>query len=196
MIAQALMYIIETLTELFVLAALVRFYAQAFRAPFRNPVTDFVVALTDWAVKPLRKIFPGMMGLDTASFLLAWVLLFAMFLAIFALRGWATVESAIFWPSLLLVSLVRLLKLSLYLLIGLLIVQAILSWTGPYHPLKPFFDAMTRPFLRPLRRIVPLVGGVDLSPLVLLILLQVVLMLPIAFLEFQADIVIRRLALQ
>ena len=62
-------------------------------------------------------------------------------------------------------------------------IEAVLSWVAPFHPIRPFFEALSRPFMRPLRRIVPLVGGVDLSPLVLLIVLQVVLMLPIALLE-------------
>jgi YggT family protein len=82
--------------------------------------------------------------------------------------------------------MVSLLKLSVYLLIGMVIVQAILSWVGPYHPLRPFFDAMVRPFIKPFQRIIPLIGGVDLSPFALLVTLQVVLMVPVAYLENSA----------
>jgi YggT family protein len=183
MIVQALVFVLETVFGLFTLAALARFYAQAFRAPFRNPLTDFVVALTDFMVKPLRKVIPGAFGLDWASLVTAW---FAqlVFLGIkVALLVPDVLVAATFWPGLILWSLVCLLRLSLYLLIGVVLIQAILSWTSPYHPIGPFFAALTKPFLRPLQRIIPLVGGVDLSPLVLLVLVQVILMLPVAWLE-------------
>jgi YggT family protein len=183
MISQTLVFVLETLFGLFTLAALTRFYAQAFRAPFRNPLTDFVIALTDFLVKPLRKVLPGALGLDLASLVTAW-LAQVVFLGIkVALLAPAVLSSPSFWPGVLIWALVCVLRLSLYLLIGVVIVQAVLSWVGRYHPLMPFFEALSRPFLRPLRRIIPLVGGVDLSPLVLLIAIQVVLMLPIAWLE-------------
>ena len=85
------------------------------------------------------------------------------------------------------------LKLSIYLLIGVVIVQAVLSWINPFHPIRPFFDSLCRLFLRPLQRIIPLVGGVDLSPMVLLIVLQVLLMLPIALLEIEVLRMLRHL---
>ena len=76
MATQALIFVIETIINLFVLAVLTRFYAQALRAPFRsnagNPIVDFIVALTDFAVKPMRKVVPGMLGLDFASLIVAW----------------------------------------------------------------------------------------------------------------------------
>ena len=75
-------------------------------------------------------------------------------------------------------------------MIGIVIVQALLSWISPYHPLRPFFDALVRPFLKPFRRFIPVVGGVDLSPLVLLIVLQVVLMVPVAYLEKSAGVLL------
>lgn len=183
MIAQALAFVLETLFTLFALAALLRFYAQALRAPFRNPVTDFVVALTDFAVKPMRRVFPSALGLDTASFLLAWIALVVMLVLEYALLAHSALAAPSFWPSILVIGLVRLMRLTIYLLMGAIIVQVILSWTNPYHPLAPFFSALTRPFLRPLQRLVPLVGGVDLSPLLLWIALQLVLMLPVAALE-------------
>jgi YggT family protein len=66
-------------------------------------------------------------------------------------------------------------RFSLYILIFAVVVQAVLSWVNPHSPVQPLFDAMTRPFLRPLRRVIPVLGSVDLSPLVLLVLLQIVL---------------------
>ncbi|MEP7157408.1 MAG: YggT family protein, partial [Betaproteobacteria bacterium] len=185
MLTQALTYVLETIFNLFVLAVLTRFYAQAFRAPFRNPIANFVVALTDFAVKPMRKIIPGVWGLDIASLLVAWIAEIILLVSVFALVGMSTLSVPGFWPTVILLALVKLLKLSIYLLMGVVIIQAILSWVSPYHPIRPFFDALSRPFLRPLQRGIPLVGGVDLSPLVLLVILQVILILPMAWLEAQ-----------
>jgi YggT family protein len=193
--SQALIFVIETVINLFVLAVLTRFYAQALRAPFRakagNPIVDFVVALTDFAVKPTRKIVPGLLGLDFASLLVAWVAEIILLLIKAAIVAPAAYTHAGLWPAVALLALVSLLKLSIYLLIGVVVVQAVLSWTSPYHPLRPFFDALVRPFIKPLQRIIPLVGGVDLSPFVLLILLQVVLMVPVEYLEKSAGGLLR-----
>ena len=186
MLAQALRYVLEVVFDLFVLAVLTRFYAQALRAPFRNPIANFVVALTDFAVKPMRRIIPSAMGLDLASFLVAWIAQSVMLVAFYALFSVALLAMPAFWPTIVLLALVKILKLSIYLLMGVVFIQALLSWISPYHPIRPFFDALTRPFLRPLQRMVPLVGGVDLSPLILLVLLQVVLIAPMAWLEIQA----------
>ena len=76
-------------------------------------------------------------------------------------------------------ALIDLLRFTLYILVFALIVQAVLSWVNPYSPVGPLFDALTRPFLRPIRRFVPPLGNVDLSPLVLIVLLQV-LLIPLA----------------
>lgn len=195
MVTQTLIYVLETLVNLFALAALMRFYAQAFRASFRNPIAQFVVALTDWAVKPLRRILPSVMGLDTASFVVAWLTLIVLWWVILMLMQLASGTHPLFWPGLIALALVKLLKLSLYLLIGVVIVQAVLSWVSPYHPVRPFFDSLCRPFLRPFQRVIPTIGGVDLSPLFLLIVIQVLLMLPIQFLERESIEMIRRLAL-
>ena len=190
MATQALIFVIETVINLFVLAVLTRFYAQALRAPFRanagNPIVDFVVALTDFAVKPMRKIVPGLWGLDFSSLLVAWFAEIGLLLVKTAITAPTAFTHAGLWPGVALLAMVSILKLSIYLLIGVVIVQAILSWVSPYHRARPFFDALVRPFLSPFQRIIPLIGGVDLSPFVLLIVLQVVLMVPVAYLEKSA----------
>lgn len=190
MAAQALIFVIETVINLFVLALLTRFYAQAFRAPFRanagNPIVDFIVAFTDFAVKPMRKIIPGLWGLDFSSLLVAWFAEIVLLLVKTIITAPTAFTHSGLWPSVALLAMVSILKLSIYLLIGVVIVQAILSWVSPYHRARPFFDALVRPFLSPFQRMIPLVGGVDLSPFVLLIVLQVVLMVPVAYLEKSA----------
>ncbi len=193
MATQALRYILETAFDLFVLAVLTRFYAQAFRAPFRNPIANFIVALTDFAVKPMRKIIPGAMGLDLASLLVAWIAQSILLTALYAMISLNVLAMPEFWPALVLLALVKLAKLTIYLLMGVVIIQALLSWVSPYHPIRPFFDALSRPFLRPFQRLIPLVGGVDLSPLILLVILQVILIAPMLWLELEAAKPIARL---
>ncbi|MCY7388965.1 MAG: YggT family protein [Burkholderiales bacterium] len=190
MAMQALIFVIETVINLFVLAVLTRFYAQALRAPFRanagNPIVDFIVAFTDFAVKPMRKIVPGMLGLDLASLLVAWFAECVLLLVKAAIVAPNAFMHAGVWPAVALLAMISVVKLSIYLLIGVVIVHAILSWVSPYHPVRPFFDALVRPFLKPFQRFIPLIGGVDLSAFALLIVLQVVLMVPVAYLEKSA----------
>lgn len=185
MLSQALIFLLETAFNLLVLAALLRFFMQLLRAPFRNPVAQFVVALTDFAVKPLRRVIPGLGGLDLASLVFAWLAELLLLVLVFAIR-YQTLPDGPALPALLTLSLIALLRLTIYLLIGVLLVQAILSWVSPYHPMMPLFSTLTQPFLAPLRRFIPLVGGVDLSPLVLLVVCQLILMLPITWLELEA----------
>lgn len=185
MLTQAIIFLLDTAFNLIVLAALMRFYLQLFRAPFRNPLAQMVVALTDFAVKPLRKVIPGLGGLDLASIALAWIAEMVLLVLVFLVR-YQTLPDGGALPALLFLSLLALVRLSLYLLIGVLLIQAIMSWFSPYHPLMPLFDTLTRPFLAPIRRIFPGIGGVDLSPLILLVICQLILMLPVAWLELEA----------
>jgi len=170
MLVQIAVFLVDTIATFFVFLLLARFHVQWLRAPFRNPAGEFVVATTNWAVKPARRVIPGAAGLDLASLLLAW--------AFQAASLWAQVAIVGGQPALLAlvaVAAVDLVRYSIYFLVFALIVQAVLSWTNPYTPVGPAFDALTRPFLRPFRRYIPPLGGVDLTPLVLLVLLQVLL---------------------
>ena len=174
MLAEAGIFLLDTLIGLFSCALLLRFYMQAFRAPFHNPLGAFVVQVTNWLVLPLRKIFPGVFGLDLASLLPVYLLQILLIIAIILLGpGLIPVTSLvgmILWAALL-----ATLRLSIYLLIGALLIQAILSWVSPYSPLMPLSMQLTRPFTNPIRRVIPPVAGVDLSPLVAILLAQVVL---------------------
>lgn len=184
MLNQALQFLLETLLGLFVLAVLLRFYLQWARTPFRNPASQFIAALTDFAVKPLRRFVPGLFGLDLASLLLAWLVEYFMLLSLFWLGGLFVLDAG---PSIYIaiafLAVIKLLKISIYILLGAVFIQAILSWTNPHTPLAPVLSRMTDPFLLPLRKVVPLVGNVDLSPLVLFIICELLLMVPVAWLE-------------
>lgn len=165
-------YLVETLLGFFVLMLLARFHFQWLRVPFRNPVGEFVLATTSWMVMPVRRFIPSLAGLDTGSLLLAWVLQALCLWALAAMKG---VDPAPL--ELIALAALDLLRYSLYILVFAVIVQAVFSWINPYAPMAPVFNAMTAPFLRPLRRFIPPVGGIDLTPLVLLVIIQILLII-------------------
>ncbi len=187
MIAQAIAFVVDSLASLFILAALVRFWMQAFRAPSRNPIAYFSMALTDWAVKPLRRVVPGLLKLDWSSLIVAWAFEYVLQLVLVVLAVQAMPDNPAVFSVLLFKSFVQLLRLTIYVFIAAIFVQAILSWVNPYHPVTPFFNALANPFLAPVRRVIPLIGGVDISPVFVLIFFQLLLMLPIAWLEYEAQ---------
>ncbi|WP_018078180.1 YggT family protein [Thiobacillus denitrificans] len=184
MISGAFAFLIQTLGNLFVIAVLLRFMMQLFRVPFRNPFAQFIVAITDFAVKPLRRMVPGLFGLDWACLVVALLVELVVVTAVYWLDGFPfALAGARVWPVMLGLAAVRLLSLAIYLIIGLTLVRAVLSWVNSNTPLMPVVYELTEPFLRPLRRIVPTVAQVDLTPLVLFIVCQLVLMVPVLALE-------------
>jgi len=170
MLQQIVSLVVGTLADLLGLAFLLRLWLQWTRAGMRHTVGGVAAAFTDWAVLPLRRLIPGYFGIDWAALLPAWALQF-VHLALLALLMGAS--DAL--PGLALVALIETLRLGVWLLIGGLIVAAILSWLQPYSPWRSLLDVLTRPMLQPLRRFIPLIGGLDLTPLVAILLLQVVL---------------------
>ncbi len=170
MLGQIGLYLVDTVFAFFVLLLLARFHFQWLRVPFRNPIGDFILATTNWIVRPLRRVIPGLAGLDLATLLAAWVLQGLALWAVAAIRG---VEPGAL--ELVVRAALDLVRYSLYILMFAVIVQVVFSWINPYAPMAPLFDAMTRPFLRPLRRFVPPIGNVDLTPLVLIVIVQILL---------------------
>jgi YggT family protein len=192
MLAQAIAVVLDTIFDLVILAALVRFWMQVMRAPTRNPIAQFSMAITDFAVKPLRRVVPGLFRLDLASFLVAWILELVLQLLLLMLGGTSPFETPGVLPPLVFLSFVLLLRLSIYVFMAAVIIQAVLSWVSGHHPFAPFFDALTRPFLRPVQRAIPPIGGMDISPLFVFIFFQLLLMLPVAFLEQEAGLLVQR----
>jgi YggT family protein len=182
MLTDALRFLLNTAFALIVYSALLRFIMQWLRAPFRNPLGQAVAALTDWAVKPLRRVLPGFGGFDWASLLFAWFAQALWLVALAALGGAAL--SGPLAAALAALAVIELLKAALWILIVAVFVQAVLSWVAPDGPLAGVLNALTFRFLAPIRRIVPPLGGaLDLSPLIVIVLAQLVLMLPVAWLE-------------
>ncbi len=180
---QALRFLLDTAFGLLTYSFLLRFMMQWLRAPFRNPAGQAITALTDWAVKPLRRVLPGFKGQDTSTIVLAWLTQFAWLLAT-SLVVRRVVPDGVAVLVLALYAIVELLKAAIWVLVVTVIVQAVLSWVGPDGPLAGFLNAMTFRFLAPIRRMIPPLGGtLDLSPLILIVLLQLVLMVPVPWLE-------------
>jgi len=176
-------FLVDVVAGFFVYLLLARFIFQWLRVPFRNALGEFLIALTNWMVLPARRVIPSFAGLDLASLLPAWLLqaLLIYVLNLIAGIGFSSAPEAVAGVIALL-ALIDLLRFAVYILVFALIVQAVLSWVNPYSPIGPLVDALTRPFLRPIRRFVPPLGNVDLSLLVLIVLLQV-LLIPLAHLR-------------
>jgi len=181
---QALIFLLETFLGLFSLALLLRFYLQAVRAPARNPMTQFLAALTDFIVRPTRRIIPGLWGYDLSTLLLAWLTELLLVASVLALKGYQLgpgVGSAV--VGFMLLASLNLVKLFMYILMVAVFAQAILSFIAPRGPATAILASLTRPFLGLFQRRVPPVGGVDLSPLFVLVICQILLMWPVHSLE-------------
>lgn len=181
MLQQIASFLVDAVASFFVYLLLARFLFQWLRVPFRNVLGEFIIAATGWMVVPARRVIPSMAGFDLASLLLAWLIQGLALCAIYTIGGWdfgstPGIAAAVLGG----LALLDLLRFAVYILVFALIVQAVLSWVNPHSPVGPLFDALTRPFLRPIRRVVPPLANVDLSPLVLIVLLQV-LLIPLAY---------------
>ena len=184
MLTDAAQFLLRTLFDLAACAFFLRFWMQWARVPFHNPFAQFVVKVTDFAVKPLRRVLPGLFGLDWASLVPFFIAELLMVLSIHWVMGYPfSVAGGGVIPGFLLLALASSLRLALYLLIGFILLQAVLSWVNPFSPLAPVFYALSRPVLGPFQKIVPAMGGIDLSPLVALIVVQLLLIAPVAALE-------------
>ena len=186
MLAEIAQLLVDVVASFFVYLLLARFHFQWLRVPFRNPIGGFIVALTDWIVRPARRIIPGIAGFEVATLVAAWLLQTLALWVMFSLKSAdAAGSGASVLPLLFVLALFDLFRYSLYILIFAVLVQVLLSWLNPHSPVAPIFGAMTRPFLAPIRRLLPPIANFDLSPLVLLVLLQVVL-IPLAHLRHLA----------
>lgn len=171
MFYQIVSFLLDVVVGLLTGACLLRLYMQLQRVSFANPVGRLVFALTDWLIMPLRKLVPPVGRWDMASLVGSVLLQLAQYLVLWLLLG---AGAGLAWlPWLALFGLVR---TALTGLVGLLIVYAVLSWVQTRSPIADVINRLCEPLLRPLRRVIPLLGGVDLSPLVALVLLQVALM--------------------
>ena len=176
MFTQMILLILDTVCGFLSTALVVRFALQFARASFRNPLGQFVMAVTNWMVLPVRRFIPGLYGHDLASLLLAWAWQLAYLLAALGLS--AGINGVSPAPTgIAIVALLEVVKIALYVAFAVVFISAIFSWVNPHAPMADTFNALARPMLRPFQRLIPPIGGVDLSPLALFVLLQIALML-------------------
>jgi len=181
MLSEALQFLLDVLLQPFAAILLLRFHLQWMKVPLHNPLGEFIMRLTNFIVLRTRRYIPAAWRLDSSSLLLA--LFFEMIYLTISIWLASVPAHEFMLPGLLLLALVKLLKISLYLLIGVVLAQAILSWVNPYTPFSPVLNAITGRYLRPIRRVIPTMGNVDLSSLALLIICQLILIVPINMLE-------------
>jgi YggT family protein len=161
-----LQLIVDTAASVVGGVLLLRFWMQVIRVRPPSSIAQFTFTLTDWLVRPLRRLLPGVGGYDWASLIGAFLIVLVAS-SVMLLAGWSG-------QTVLLYALFRFLNWIIYGFMGLLIIEVVFSWINPHAPLAPFVHALNDPLLRPIRRVVPPVGGIDFSVLIALILLQIV----------------------
>lgn len=164
----ATIFLIQTVFGFYILAVMLRFLLQCVRADFYNPLVQFLVRITNPPLLPLRRFVPGYRGLDLASVVLAFALQLIEVVLVAALFGQSPGVGGA-----LLMTVMELLKLLINIYLWGVIIQAVLSWINPdpYHPAARVLAQLTAPLLRPARRLIPPVSGVDLSPVLVVVAL-------------------------
>ncbi|MBU6459526.1 MAG: YggT family protein [Proteobacteria bacterium] len=180
MLNQAASFLIQTICNLAILAFMIRFYMNLTATSFRHPFAHFITSITDFAVRPLRRSLPSFKRIDLASLLPAFFLSLLLESLNALLNGLSGLGLVHAWAGILLLSSVNLIEILLHILMGVVIIQAILSWVAPYNSAQPMLDSLSWPVMRYARRILPPIGGVDLSPLLILIMCQLILIVPIS----------------
>jgi len=173
-LAQPAVFLVKVLFGLYATLVILRFLLQLTRADFYNPLSQFIVKATKPLLNPLRRVIPGVSGIDVASLVLAWCVLTLEQLAILALAG------AGFQPAgAALLAIPELISLFINVFLFAILIQVIISWINPgsYNPAIGLIHSLTEPLLAPVRRRMPNMGGLDLSPMVVMIGLVVLEML-------------------
>ncbi len=169
----ALIFLIDVFSRLFLISLLLRLLLQVARADFYNPVAQFIVHMTNPVVVPARRIIPSLRSFDLPTLVVMFFVQLLVIVLIDALRGF--IPTAV---SLLVATLFTLLELTIWTLLIAIFVIVILSWLGQgFHPISQLFGQIVEPLLRPVRRRLPAVSGVDFSPMVVGILLWAALIL-------------------
>ena len=176
-LSNAGIFLIQTLFGIYEVIILLRFLLQLTRADFYNPVSQFIVKATSVPLRPLRRVIPGMAGMDMASLVLLLVVIIVELLLLSVVANLPMPSL----PGLIALALVELLKLSIYVFLFSVFVLAILSWVSPggYNPVANLLYQITAPLMRPARRLLPPMGGLDLSPMIVMLGLYLLILLVI-----------------
>lgn len=167
-------FLIDTVFTLFGAVLILRAWMQVVRLPSANPVSQGVFQVTNWLVQPLRRVIPGVGGIDWACLIGAWLTALVFLVLLIAVTGGAPLNV---FPLGLAIAVLIVLKWAVSLLMWLTLLMALLSWVNPRSQAMAVLHHLTAPFLNPIRRVIPLVGGADLSPLLLFVIAQIVLII-------------------
>ena len=172
--SQIAVFLVEVLFSLYIIAVVIRLLLGFARASFHNPLSQFLVKVTNPVLLPLRRFIPAIGSIDTSAVLLAYGLTLVKISLLFLIS-----RGAIMFPESLFVALGDLLKTIIWVYIIALILQAVISWVGSAqgNPVSPLINSLTNPILRPIRKVVPLVGMMDLSPLFAILGLNILLII-------------------
>ncbi len=186
MLSTALHFLLSTIFNLLTMLFLLRFFLQLFKAPFNNPLSYMVVSLTDFAVKPARKIIPSWGKIDLSTLFLALITQLLLQLCLLWLRDLPiSLVGNTIWVSLIGMSVLGVFRTVLDVFFYAILLQVILSWVNPQSPISSVLNSLTKPVLAPIQRFLPSAGGMDFSPVVALILIQMLNVSVIRTLELQ-----------
>jgi YggT family protein len=163
----ATLFLVNALLTLYIFILLVRFLLASVRADWFNPASQFFIKLTQPLVKPLRRIIPNYKSIEFSTLVVAFLLEILKFTSTFLIKG-----MAFNLPLVLLLSFADMVTGIINILFYAIIIQAVMSWIQPYSPVRDFLAKLTAPIMRPLHRIIPPIGGIDVSPVAAMILLQ------------------------
>lgn len=176
MLNNVLIFLLQAILGLLVLLFLLRFYFQLTKVSFQQQAAQIIVTLTNFAVKPARKVIPSFKQIDLSTLLLAYITQLILTFATLWLKGFPLlVAGSSVWLTVLLIALLSIVSMSISIFMYAVLIQAILSWVNPYTPIAPVLDKLTYTVLRVLRKFIPSAGSIDLTPLVFIIAAQLVL---------------------
>ena len=174
-IAQAFIFLVSTVCDLYLLAVVLRFLLQIVGADFYNPVSQFLVKLTNPALRYLRRFIPGYRGIDWSSVVLMMAVK-AVEISLISIAAYGVMPAL---PGLFITSLAQLLHLLVYIFIVAVFIQVLLSWVNPgmYNPATVILYRLTEPILHKARQLLPPSGGMDFSPILVFVVLQLTIIL-------------------
>jgi len=168
-LTQSIVYLLQALFGLYILAVLLRFLFQLVRADFYNPISQFLVKVTNPPLRPLRRVIPGLWEIDLASVVLLLALQYLKIYLVLLIIGYHPK-----FGGLVILAAAELVELTVYIFIVTLFVRVLISWFNPYggrHPAMNLLYSLTEPMMRPARRLLPPISGMDLSPIIVFLLL-------------------------
>jgi YggT family protein len=166
---EAIIYLLRFAFDALLMILIMRVWLQWVKADFYNPLSQFIVKVSNPIVVPVRRVIPGLGGADLATILIAYTVATLKFFTLAALSGESLGLLAFY------IGLLVLLKQAGFLLFMIMIIMAVMSWVVQgYNPTLAIFHQLTEPFLNPIRRIMPNLGGLDLSMIVAFLIMNVI----------------------